>query len=136
HLAPEALAREAERVGAQRLRAERRALGPVDGLGERLDRLLPEEDARAPLDDRLERAALAKGDHGKATRLGLDRDDAKVFAAREDEQTRRAVELAESLVRDRAEELDRRPGDPPKRAPLGSVARDPQAPPRQRERAN
>src|SRR5207248_2336456 len=88
-------------------------LEPVERLGETVGTLVAEQEAgrlgpAAGRDDRLGRAAAGEGDDRGAARLCLDRDDAEVLFAGEEQRPAAAEVIADRLVGLPAEEGDGR----------------------------
>src|SRR5207249_1651183 len=83
---------------------KRGAEDPVNRLPERVGGRLREKGTRPPVDHGLESATAPVGDDRAPCRLRLDRRDAEVLLAGEQEGAGAAVELAELGVGDAAQE--------------------------------
>jgi len=64
----------------------RDTVAAIHGLHERLRRLIVEQDTGDAIDDRIQCTTRAKGHRGPSQSRCLDRGQAKVFLAREDER--------------------------------------------------
>ena len=126
-LLAEVRGREGLGMGPQHGRVEgvvRQRLEIQHGVGDGGGRLFVEVEARHPLDDGFQGAALRKGDHRRPAGLRLERRDAEILLGGEDEglgplQVRQ--QHGERLV---AEKGDVVPGDRLDAAELGTVADD------------
>src|SRR5207253_6318321 len=121
------------RAEGLRLEAVGIRLEPADRRRQRLGGLRVEEEPGRGLvsaverHDRLERAAVAEGDHGPSGRHRLERRDAEVRGGRKQQRATPRVELRDLGVAPPAEELDRRPRERAEPRLLRSRAHDDEA---------
>ena len=80
--------------------------GALEPRRKRLDGWFGDEHARLAVDDGFKRAAAAKCHHRSTARLRLDRHDAEVLLAREQDGSGPPIFVANLLVSRPADELD------------------------------
>ncbi len=128
HLRPERLLAEAERVRPDLLGAPARDLAPLERVDQRRRRLLAEEEPGHAVDDRLGERAPPVGDDGPAGGRGLERRDAELLLAGEEERPAAGDGLAHRRVGLPAEEADRGARAPAEARELGAAPDHVEAP--------
>src|SRR4051794_14952715 len=123
-LLAEAFAAEALGVRANRGRIESPADRHIDRRCKRLGSRFVHQQTRLILNDRFRGAAAAERHDRPSARLRLERHDAEIFSARQQDARRPPVQLADVVVAPAPEKFRGSGRDPFERAPLRSVAGD------------
>ena len=120
HLRGKPLAAERQRVFSDRPRVEGARGGLPEAVGQRFRRLVLDQDARHAVDDRFERAAACDRDDRAPARLRFERHDSEIFLSGHRDEGGAAIEIADRLVRRRAQELHTIAREAPQPFQLGS----------------
>ena len=99
-------AKTVRRCGARRSRSKVVLQRALEAAGKGLDARPVHQHAGLAVDDRFAGAAVVERHDRRPAGLGLDRHDAEIFGAWKQRRARRAIELADLLVRLPAQELD------------------------------
>src|SRR5947209_4633628 len=124
HLAMKPFARELRRVRANRGAVPRAAFRVVERRAERVYRRVLEKNPRDAVDDRVADAAGAEGDDGRAEGHRLERRDAEIFDAGEDQASSTAEVIDDHVPRYGPEELNVGPAAGAKRTEKRTATND------------